>query len=189
MARTAIHRDEIVATAVRLFRRQGYAATGLKQLLDESGAPKGSLYHFFPGGKESVAVAAVEEAGSQVAAMIESLAESHSSPVGFVRGYVQQYAAWMEESGFRSGCPIATTLLETSPESEPITDAGRRAIDGWIALITDVFGREGWNRRRARQEAEALVPAPEGAPSLSRVTSSVDPILNVGTTVARRFQS
>jgi TetR/AcrR family transcriptional repressor of lmrAB and yxaGH operons len=60
------HRGPIVDAAVRLFRRQGYAGTGLNDIVDTSGAPKGSLYHYFPDGKASIAVAAVEEAGQRV---------------------------------------------------------------------------------------------------------------------------
>jgi hypothetical protein len=55
MANAAKHKDALVCTAMRLFRRQGYASTGLQQILSESGAPKGSLYHYFPGGKEGLA--------------------------------------------------------------------------------------------------------------------------------------
>ena len=61
------HRKPIVDAAVTLFRRQGYAGTGLNDIVDTSGAPKGSLYHYFPDGKASIAVAAVEEAGRRVA--------------------------------------------------------------------------------------------------------------------------
>ena len=61
------HREPITDAAVRLFRRKGYAATGLNEIVEVSGAPKGSLYHYFPEGKASIAVAAVEEAGRRVA--------------------------------------------------------------------------------------------------------------------------
>ena len=186
MGRAAEHRDNLVATAVRLFRRQGYAATGLQQLLEESGAPKGSLYHYFPGGKEDIAAAAVERAGAQVSEMIGELAAKHRSPAGFVKAYVRRYADWMEESGYRSGCPIATTLLEMSPDSEAITRAGLEAIRDWVARIAEVLGRDGTSPRLARQEAESLVAALEGALVLARVTRSTAPILNVGAIAARR---
>ena len=71
MAATALHKESLIRTAMRLFRRQGYASTGLNQILAESGAPKGSLYHYFPGGKEELAVAAVTLAGSMVKQLLE----------------------------------------------------------------------------------------------------------------------
>src|ERR1700684_2874733 len=89
------HRQPIINTAVTLFRRQGYSRTGLNEIVDVSGAPKGSLYHYFPLGKSSIAVAAVKEAGVRVAATLAKLAEGGRStgellrrPAGPVPGSV-----------------------------------------------------------------------------------------------------
>jgi TetR/AcrR family transcriptional repressor of lmrAB and yxaGH operons len=180
----AKHRERLVQTAVRLFRRQGYASTGLQQILEESGAPRGSLYHYFPGGKESIGEAAVVRAGRQVAEMLEGLAAAHRAPSAFVKAYCRQYADWMEESGFRAGCPLATTLLETAPVSEPITAAGLEAVESWTRIVAGVFERAGSPPRVARRRAEFTVAALEGALVLARVTRSREPILNVGRTVA-----
>jgi TetR/AcrR family transcriptional repressor of lmrAB and yxaGH operons len=88
-------------------------------------------------------------------------------------------AGWMEESAFRSGCPIATTLLETAPASPRITAAGGRAIDGWLDVIAGVFERSGAERREARSRAQLVVAAMEGALILARVRRSTQPILDV----------
>ena len=56
------HRDNLIYTAARLFRQQGYAATGINDILREAGAPKGSFYHYFPGGKEELGAAAIRHA-------------------------------------------------------------------------------------------------------------------------------
>ena len=103
MPQAAIHKNNLVRTAMRLFRRQGFASTGLQQILDESGAPKGSLYHYFPGGKEALGEAAVELAGTLVQETLVDLAKRHEEPSAFVRGYCRVMAGWMAESGFRSG--------------------------------------------------------------------------------------
>lgn len=179
MARAAQHKEGLVRTAMRLFRRQGYASTGLQQIVDESGAPRGSLYHYFPGGKEALAEAAVEMAGGMIREMLAGLAARHRSPRAFVRAYCEVMAGWMEESGFQSGCPIATTLLETAPRSPTLTAAGERAIDGWIEVLTDVLARDGTPRREARRRAEGIVAAMEGALILARVRRSTRPILDV----------
>ena len=105
------HKESLVRTAMRLFRRQGYASTGLNQILAESAAPKGSLYHYFPGGKEELAVAAVELAGSMIRELLETLARKKTTRRGFVKGYCETMAGWMEESGYRSGCPIAPSPI------------------------------------------------------------------------------
>ena len=87
-------------------------------------------------------------------------------------------AGW-RESGFQSGCPIATTLLETAPRSPAITAAGERAIDGWIDVIAGVLERSGLERRAARSRAQLVIAAMEGALILARVRRSTRPILDV----------
>jgi TetR/AcrR family transcriptional repressor of lmrAB and yxaGH operons len=179
MAKAAIHKANLVRTAMRLFRRQGFASTGLQQILTESGAPRGSLYHYFPSGKEALAEAAVELAGGLIHDMLTEHAARYTEPRAFLRAYCRTMADWMAESGFRSGCPIATTLLETVPASPAITRAGRRAIDSWLAVIAGVFRAAGVPNREARSKAQLVVAAMEGALLLSRVRQSERPILDV----------
>jgi TetR/AcrR family transcriptional repressor of lmrAB and yxaGH operons len=164
---------------MRLFRRQGYASTGLLQIVAESGAPKGSLYHYFPSGKEALGESAIGLAGGLMRETLERLASRHREPAAFLRAYCRTMAGWMEESGFASGCPIATTILETAPQSPAITAAGERAIDGWIEVVGGVFERAGLARREARTRAQLVVAAMEGALILARVRRSTRPILDV----------
>lgn len=164
---------------MRLFRRQGYASTGLQQIVAESGAPKGSLYHYFPNGKEALGEAAVALAGALMREMLEGHAAKHADPAAFLHAYGKTMAGWMEESGFQSGCPVATTLLETAPGSPSITAAGAAAIDGWIEVIGGVFERAGSAPREARRRAQLVVAAMEGALLLARVRRSTRPILDV----------
>lgn len=179
MANVARHKGALVQTAMRLFRRQGYASTGLQQIVDESGAPRGSLYHYFPEGKEALGAAAVELAGERVRQKLVELAERHAEPHAFLRAYCETMAGWMAESEFRSGCPIATTLLETAPQSPSITAAGTRAIDRWIDVIAAVLLRGGGRRADARRRAQLVIAAMEGALILARVRRSTRPILDV----------
>ena len=179
MGDAATSKDNLIRTAMRLFRRQGYASTGLQQIVAESGAPKGSLYHYFPAGKEALGEAAVTLAGGLVREMLAGHAAKHADPAAFLRAYCRTMAGWMEESDFRSGCPVATTLLETAPTSPTITAAGAQAIDGWIDVIAGVFERAGTGRREARTKAQLVVAAMEGALLLARVRRSTRPILDV----------
>jgi TetR/AcrR family transcriptional regulator, lmrAB and yxaGH operons repressor len=179
VSRAPAHRDNLVTTAMRLFRRQGYAATGLQQILAESGAPKGSLYHYFPGGKEALGEAAVELAGRLVAKMLTDLAARHAGhPAAFLDAYCRTMADWMEESDFRSGCPIATTMLETAPESHAMTQIGNKVLDSWIEIIARVLSATQTKRDAARQ-AHLIVAAIEGALILARIRQSAEPILDI----------
>ena len=179
MGDAAGQKDNLVRTAMRLFRRQGYASTGLQQIVDESGAPKGSLYHYFPGGKEALGESAVELAGGLIHEMLSDLAARHAEPKAFLRAYCRTMAGWMEESAFQSGCPIATTLLETAPRSPSITAAGERALEAWIDVVAGVLERGGLEAREARSHAQLIIAALEGALILARIRRSSRPILDV----------
>src|SRR5262245_60374539 len=181
MANAAQHKENLVRTAMRLFRQQGYASTGLLQILAESGAPKGSLYHYFPDGKEALARAAVELAGELIAQMLSGLAERHKQPKAFVKAYCEVMAGWMEQSEFRSGCPIATTMLETAPHSPELTEAGVRAIDRWIEIVTSVFVNAGLSQREAKTRAQLLIATMEGTLLLARIRQSPRPIMDIAT--------
>jgi TetR/AcrR family transcriptional repressor of lmrAB and yxaGH operons len=179
VGKAATHKENLVRTAMRLFRRQGYASTGLQQIVAESGAPKGSLYHYFPSGKEALGEAAIDMAGGMIREMLSDLAARHREPKAFLRAYCKVMAGWMEESGFHSGCPVATTVLETAPQSQTITATGLRAIDEWIEVVAGVLSHGGMERREARSRAQLIIAAMEGALILSRIRLSTRPILDV----------
>ncbi len=168
---------------MRLFRKQGYASTGLQEILNDSGAPKGSLYYYFPNGKESLGEAAVQLAGELIKTMLQELAQKHRTPESFIKGYCKQMALWMEESKYRSGCPLATTVLETTPQSKLVSSAGSAAIESWIDIIASVYQRADMPEKQARERAEFVVAAVEGSLILSRLRQSKKPILNVAKTV------
>lgn len=165
---------------MRLFREQGYASTGLQQILAESRAPKGSLYYYFPGGKEELGQAAIELAGARIGEMLsETAAASPDDPRVFITRYCKTMAGWMKESGFQSGCPVATTILETVPASPAMTETGNQVIDAWIGIIADVFAASGLPTAEAKSRAQQLLATMEGALLLARVRQSVRPILDI----------
>jgi TetR/AcrR family transcriptional regulator, lmrAB and yxaGH operons repressor len=182
------HRGAIVRAAVTLFRRNGYAATGINEIAEVSGAPKGSLYHYFPGGKDQIAEAAVRFAGAGVVATLEQLAQEHDSAASMIAAYCKLLAGWMAKSGFRDGCPIATTLLESAPQSADMTAAGREAFAGWCAVVAGALLRDGFDRAEARRLATLAVAALEGALILARVEASAAPIDDVAKSLAAALQ-
>src|ERR1017187_8508667 len=94
------HRGAIVRAAATLCRRNGYAATGINEIVEVSGAPKGSLYHYFPGGKDEIAEAAVRFAGAGVVATLEKLEQEHATAAAMIAAYCTLLAGWMAKSGF-----------------------------------------------------------------------------------------
>ena len=182
------HRQPIVNAAVGLFRRQGYAGTSLNDIMDASGAPKGSLYHYFPSGKTSIAVAAVEEAGRRVAATIAKLAEECRSSGDLLRAHGQLLAGWMSNSRFKNGCPITTVLLELSPGDRAVAEAGRKAYAERLRILTGKLIDDGFSNRRAERLAVLCVSALQGALIQARVEQSSAPIRTTADELARLLE-
>jgi len=176
MAPRQKHRQPIIDACVTLFRRQGYAATGLNDIVDASGAPKGSLYHYFPEGKTSIAVAAVEETGSRVAATLRDLAVSTKSTGELLQAHAKLLGSWMAKSGFRDGCPMTTVLLELAPENRSVAEAGRRAYAMRLEILRDKLLADGFPESRAVRLASLCTSALQGALIESRVQRSAKPL-------------
>jgi TetR/AcrR family transcriptional repressor of lmrAB and yxaGH operons len=174
-----LHRRNLIRAAIRLFRRRGYAATGLTEILSASGAPKGSLYYYFPGGKEELAAASVSAAARTVTATLEEIAKTTDSAGEFVDRYCDNLAYWVSRSNFAEGCPISTVLLETAAQSPSIARVGQDGFAAWEGILTHIFERDGWESVAARQHGALVLSAIQGALLLSRVTRSTNPFQNV----------
>jgi len=170
------HKQPIVSAAVRLFRQRGYAGTGLNDIVDSSGAPKGSLYHYFPAGKASIAIAAVDEAGRRVARTMDKLVVETCSTGELLRAHARLLSGWMRKSGFRDGCPITTVLLELAPNDRGVSEAGRRAYAARIRIIRDKLIADGFSTPRAERLAVLCVSTLQGALIQSRVERNGAPI-------------
>lgn len=183
------HKGPIIDAAVTLFRRQGYAGTGLNDIVDASGAPKGSLYHYFPDGKVSIAVAAVEEAGHRVARTLEELAEDAPTTGELLVRHANQLAGWMKKSGYRDGCPITTVLLELAPRERAVSKAGRNAYDARLKILTGKLMEDGFPRPKAERLATLCISALQGALIQARVERSAAPILTAAEELARLLET
>lgn len=183
------HRQEIVRSAALLFRRQGYAGTGTNQILAVSGAPRGSLYHYFPQGKEEIGQAALEYAADLVTATLTRLVEQEPSPGAALRAYGQLLAGWLRESGYRDGCPITTTLLELVPASQGVTAAGRRAFTAWTDTFEQALLSAGADRARARRLATLAIASLEGALVLARTQQDSTAVTDATDDVADLFDA
>lgn len=170
------HRQSIINAAVTLFRRKGYSASGLNDIVRESGAPKGSLYYYFPAGKTSIAVAAVDEAGRRVAETVAQLARETESTGDLLRKHAGLLATWMRKSGFRDGCPITTVLLELAPAERGVAKAGREAYAARLSILTEKLLADGFTAERAGSLAGLCVSALQGALIQARVERSGAPL-------------
>jgi AcrR family transcriptional regulator len=173
-------RDRLLDAAVDLLQRQGYHGTGLNELLERSEAPRGSLYHYFPGGKEQIGAEAIGRAGDQVAAAIAHLLRAKPSVADAVEALAGLLAAGLEASAFERGCPVATTALEVTPRSEPIRAAVLASFDAWLAPLRERLEATGFERAEAARRADLAIAALEGALILARARQNADVLREAG---------
>ena len=113
----AATRDRILERSGELFRRRGYAGTGVKQIVAEASAPFGSLYHFFPGGKEQLGEEVIRRSGALYGKLIDAFFIPGSDPESATRAFFAAAAETLRESDYADACPIATVALEVSSTS------------------------------------------------------------------------
>jgi TetR/AcrR family transcriptional repressor of lmrAB and yxaGH operons len=165
-----------LAAAIKLFRQQGYHGTSLHDILAAGGSPRGSLYFHFPGGKEEIGENALTIAGEAVRQGIVRAAEASESTEGFLTRVARAMAADLEKSDYQEGCPIATTALETSAQSEVLGDATSSAFRKWETEISRGLERFGMTSDEADQLATMVLSQLEGALLLARTYRSLEPI-------------
>jgi TetR/AcrR family transcriptional repressor of lmrAB and yxaGH operons len=175
----ASSRDAFIAATGRLLRRQGYDATGVNEIVAESGAPKGSLYFHFPGGKEELAVAAMLREGGKLRAAIASVMGSSDNPGVALGHLVDALAHGLESSGYQNGCPIATVTLETASRSPAVQNAAAAVFDSWIESLDQRLLAGGLDAGTARRRAVLVLAAIEGALILARARRDLEPLAAV----------
>jgi AcrR family transcriptional regulator len=169
-------RERIVDASAELFRAQGYAATGVKQIAAAAQAPFGSLYHFFPGGKEQLAAEAIKASGAIYEQLIPEVFEPAPDPVTGVRDFFAGAAAHLRETDYADACPIATVALEVSSSSETMREACAEVFESWIAAGARRFEGAGAKPDQARELTVAVLAALEGAFVLARALRSTEPL-------------
>jgi len=176
MAKAPDSKGKTLAAAVKLFRQQGYHGTALHDILAAGGSPRGSLYFHFPKGKEEIGETALTMAGEAVCQGIAKAAEASASTEMFLTYVARAMAADLEKSGYKEGCPIATTALETSAQSEVLGNATRIAFRKWENEIMRGLTRFGMTDEEAGQLATMVLSQLEGALLLARTYRSLEPI-------------
>ena len=176
MAKAPDSKWKTLAAAIKLFRQQGYHGTSLHDILAAGGSPRGSLYFHFPGGKEEIGENALTIAGEAVRQGIVRAAEASDSTEMFLTHVARAMAADLEQSDYNEGCPIATTALETSAQSEVLGEATSAAFRKWEIEISSGLERFGMTSNEADQVATMVLSQLEGALLLARTYRSPEPL-------------
>lgn len=173
-------KERILDSSGELFRRQGYMGTGVKQILAEAGAPFGSLYHFFPGGKAELGAETIRRSGFLYGLLLGEYAGPEVELAAGIRAFFAGAAETLVETDYADACPIATVALEVSSSDEGLRRACADVFEAWIEGGTERFAAEGIPREESRRLVIQMVAALEGAFVLSRALRSTEPVLLAG---------
>jgi AcrR family transcriptional regulator len=180
-------RERLVEASAELLRRQGYSATGVKQIVEEARAPVASMYHFFPGGKEQLGAEAIRVSGKLYEQLIPAVLDVAPDPVTGVRMFFAGAAQHLIETDYEDACPIATVALEVSSSSEIMRRACADVFESWISAGAARYHEVG--PERARELTIGFLAALEGAFVLARAQRSTEPLTIAGDMVAAAVEA
>jgi AcrR family transcriptional regulator len=169
-------KERIINSSGELFRRQGYTGTGVKQIVAAASAPFGSIYHFFPGGKEQLGAETIRNSGELYMRAFAAITAQEPDAVSAVQAFFAGAAETLRETDFADACPIATVALEVASTSEPLREATAAVFESWIDGATAWFAGAGIPRARARELAFSMLSLLEGAFVFCRALRSVEPL-------------
>lgn len=172
-------RDQIVETTCELLDLQGYHATGLNEIVRTSGSPKGSLYYYFPGGKEELTEEALEHVGGIVRKRIESHLKLVPAPAKAICDFIRLVAVNVEASGYKSGGPITTVALETAATSDRLRATCERIYASWQRLFRLKLEAGRLQSEQAEELATLTLASLEGGILLCRTQRSPEPLRQI----------
>ncbi|WP_338704007.1 TetR/AcrR family transcriptional regulator (plasmid) [Streptomyces sp. Q6] len=177
-------RARIQHAAAVLFRRHGYAATGLKRIATAADAPFGSIYHFFPGGKQQLAEDMIRTSGAEYGRLVMTLLDSVSDPAESLVHAFEAAADDLAAADYADACPIGTVALEVASSNDELRAATAEVFAEWIAAATRWFGRWVDDPSAARSLAYSMVMMLEGAFMLGRAARDPEPLRVAGRSMA-----
>jgi AcrR family transcriptional regulator len=167
----------MVISAALLIRERGAHATAISDVLQHSGAPRGSAYHYFPGGRTQLLCEAVDYAGDHVGAVI---AEADSG-LELLDTLIDKYRRQLLDSDFRAGCPIVAVSVESGDGEDrermlPVVERAAAVFDRWTGQIAQRLIADGIPAEQAGELSVLTTSALEGAIVLARVRRDVAPL-------------
>ncbi|WP_454293888.1 TetR/AcrR family transcriptional regulator [Salana multivorans] len=178
-------RTRIRAAAAEQFARRGYAGTGLKLVAAEAEAPFGSIYHFFPGGKDELAEDMIRTTGPQFMALVLSVLAEREDPRDALEHCFVTAGERVRAADYADACPIATMALEVASTNDRLRQATAEVFAEWLAAGTAWFEQSGVGADSSGDLAYALIMLTEGAFLLSRAARDVEPLLSAGRSMVR----
>jgi len=173
-------REKMIASTALLLREKGLTGTSFGDVLEHSGAPRGSIYHHFPDGKAELVHEAVRFAGSYVAHTIDGAA-CDGGPIAVLRAFVATWRTTLKSSDFRAGCPVVAVAVEAHDQTPELRAAAAETFTEWQSKLTQLLSRNDIPAARAQRLATLTVAAIEGAVVICRAQQNTQPLDEVAT--------
>ncbi|MEV4938804.1 TetR/AcrR family transcriptional regulator [Streptomyces zaomyceticus] len=186
---TAGTRERIVRTTSRLMQRQGYEGTGIKQISREAGATLGSVYHFFPGGKQELGTAAVRLGDEEFTEFLNEILDAEPEPEKALVTLTVALAEGLRESDWLDGCPVTSTVVGTANNAPGIQQAAAEAFARWREVVARRLRDAGFAEADAEELAHTVIATLEGAELAAQVARSATPLELAGRHLARLVAS
>src|SRR6202022_1099714 len=180
-------RGSMVRSAASLIRSRGVSATSLSDVLADSGAPRGSIYHHFPNGKGQLAEDAIRWTSERLLAHLRS--GVLSSPSAVLERFIDVWRRTVVTSGGTAGCVVAGVAIDTGPDEKALMDVVRATFRSWAAVLTEELEAVGIPPQRAKPIALATLAGMEGALILCRAEGNVKPLDAVAAELMRLLPS
>jgi TetR/AcrR family transcriptional regulator, lmrAB and yxaGH operons repressor len=181
-------REHMIETTASLVHRRGFYGTSLNEILTESGAPRGSLYYHFPGGKEELVLEATRQGVAMVTQLLKEALTGSPEIAEGVRTFVEAAAHMLRDSGYVFGCPVAPIVLD-SPESSALAEVCQEALEEWEQVLVNGLGSAGIEPGHAESLATVIVCCLEGGLILARARRDIAPLDAVAEELASMVQS
>jgi TetR/AcrR family transcriptional regulator, lmrAB and yxaGH operons repressor len=164
-------RQRMIDGAVRLLAMRGLQATSFAEVLALTGAPRGSIYHHFPDGKDQLVASALEVARGRLVGLLEEL--RGAPPEEVTERFLGLWRLVLTRAEFRAGCAVVAVTVAT--DSPDLLARVGEIFRGWRAQLADLLAEGGLTGPNAAAFAATLVAASEGAVVLSRAERSTEP--------------
>ncbi|KZS84505.1 TetR family transcriptional regulator [Mycobacterium persicum] len=171
-------RDKMLVTAAQVLRERGAAGVTIDSVLARSGAPRGSVYHHFPDGRNQILTEALRYAGDSITAVIDDAADRGARVL--LRKFVDYWQHLLTEGDFTAGCPVAAAALGSADDGLELSTEAGAILNGWCSALTRAFITDGFGESDAASLAVTSVAALEGAIMLCRSTRTTEPLRTVG---------
>jgi AcrR family transcriptional regulator len=181
-------RTRLLTATNELFRQWGYRGTSLKKITAAAGAPVGSLYHFFPGGKDELTRAVITTTGEAYRQLFEAIADEAGNAADAVENFFDGAAEVLEQTGYIDPCPIGTIAREVASTNADLRTATDSVFGSWIGALSSRFQSEGLTHDIADELATTVVAALEGGFVLARVRHDAELMRIAGRHVRRLIE-